>query len=423
MVLNTNILPFWKYSVFDEQTQRFWGYVNQRGFPDRTKPLNAILFCRMLWAYSAEFEHSGDSRCLTLAHAAYKTLQTSFIDPLFGGVFYQIRADYTPLVLQKRTFAQALSIISLARYAKATGNKEALSEAKKIHGFLLHYAQIERGGFTDTLARDWQDEKDDHIWWMNRNGARFIFNSQLHMLEAAIELYRAEPSNEIRTQINSQITFISNYFANPTTGHLSVSVADRTKTIDETVSFPNELEASYLIRRAARLSGDLPKVDLYCTELVRKSMDLGFDKTYGGMFFSWHEKEGFNRCKVWFVQAEAIVALLDAFEASGDSFFLHRVTLLWDYIEEHLIDWKDGEWFASANNPYTDEKSVQQQKARDNRTGKEKVSAFKCPYHTVRTCLEIEKRVNRIISWPSELESTSSCNKPSPLRPSRILQS
>jgi len=232
---------------------------------------------------------------------------------------------------------------------------------------------------------------------MNPHGARFIFNSQLHMLAAARELYGAEPSNEIRTQISSQITFICNYFSNPSTGHLSVSVADKTIPIDETVSFSNELEASYLIRRAALLSGDLPKVERYCTELVRKNMNLGFDETYGGVFFSWHEKLGFNRCKVWFVQAEAIVALLDAFEASGDSFFIEQATLLWDYIENHLIDWKDGEWFASAENPYTDEESIQQQKARDNRTGKEKASAFKGPYHTVRTCLEIEERISRIM--------------------------
>lgn len=397
MVLNNNILPFWKYHVFDEEAFRFWGYVDQNGNPGREDPLNAILFCRMLWAYSAEFEHSGDSRCLDLANAAFKTLQSSFIDPLFGGLFYQIRADYTPLVLHKRTFVQAFSIIAFARYAKATGNKEALSEAKKIHGLMLHNAQIENGGFTDALARDWQDEKDEHIWWMNPHGARFIFNSQLHMLEAAIELHSVDPSNEIRNQISSQITFICNYFSNPATGHLSVSVADRTNPIDETVSFSNELEASYLIRRAALISGNLPDVDKYCTELVRKNMNLGFDETYGGVFFSWNEKLGFNRCKVWFVQAEATVALLDAFEASGDTVFIEKATQLWDYIENHLVDWKNGEWFASAENPYTDEESVQQQKARDNRTGKEKTSAFKCPYHTVRSCLEIEARISRIM--------------------------
>jgi mannobiose 2-epimerase len=93
---------------------------------------------------------------------------------------------------------------------------------------------------------------------------------------------------------------------------------------------------------------------------------------------------------------EAMVALLDAYEATKESCFLNWATELWKFIEEHLIDWEGGEWFSSAKNPYTDEVSIQQQRTRDNRTGKEKASAYKCPYHTVRACLEINRRVNQL---------------------------
>lgn len=396
-VLNTNILPFWKEALFDEQTHSFHSFVDENRAPDKTHPLNAILLNRMLWAYSAIYEQSGDTKCLQLAHAAYNVLLNSFKDPLFGGIFYQVRADYTPLVLQKRTFAQAFYIIALARYAKVTGNKEALSEARQVQRLLLHHAQPENGGFTDTLSRDWRDDPDEHIWWMNAQGAPFIFNSQLHMLETAIELQEADPSEEGKIQIKAQISFILEWFLNSRNNHLYASISDKAKPIDETMSFSNELETAYLLRRAAQLSGDQERVNHLCTELVRNVMSLGVDETYGGLFFSFHGRQGLNRCKVWYVHAEAMVALLDAYEAGKDGYFLNQAIELWQYIEQNLVDWDRGEWFASATNPYTDEVSIQQQKARDSRTGKEKASAYKCPYHTVRACLEIEKRTNRLM--------------------------
>ncbi|HBO35860.1 MAG TPA: hypothetical protein DD633_04710 [Sphaerochaeta sp.] len=395
-VLETNIHPFWKEKLFNEQTQTFYSYIDQHGRPDTTHPLNAILLTRMLWAYSAVYEQSGDTDCLRLAEAAYKTLLNSFRDPLYGGIFYQIQADSTPLVLQKRTFAQAFSIIALARYAKATGSNEALLEARNTHELLLQHAQTVRGGFTDTLTRDWRDEADEHIWWMNSQGAPFIFNSQLHMLEAAIELQEAAPSGKGSNQIKDQITFILQWFLDYTNNHLFVSISDQAKPIDETINFSNELETAYLLRRAARLCGDIQRVDPLCTALVRNVMLLAQDKTHGGLFFSSHGQQGLNRCKVWYVHAEAMVALLDAYAATKESCFLNWATELWKFIEEHLIDWEGGEWFSSAKNPYTDEVSIQQQRTRDNRTGKEKASAYKCPYHTVRACLEINRRVNQL---------------------------
>ncbi|ADY14286.1 AGE family epimerase/isomerase [Sphaerochaeta globosa] len=397
-VLGTNILPFWKEALFDEQNQSFYSYIDQNRIPDKTRPLNAILLTRMLWAYSAVYEQSGDTACLKLADAAYKTLLNSFRDPLYGGIFYQIQADSTPLVLQKRIFAQAFYIIALARYSKATGSNEALLEASNTHQLLLQHAQIVRGGFTDTLTRDWRDEVDEHFWWMNNQGAPFIFNSQLHMLEAAIELQEAAPSEKKSNQIKDQITFILQWFLDCTNNHLFISISDQAKPMDETINFSNELETAYLLRRAARLCGDEKRVDQLCTTLVRNVMHIALDETHGGLFFSSHVQHGLNRCKVWYVHAEAMVALLDAYEATNENCFLNWATEIWKFIEQHLVDWDGGEWFSSAKNPYTDEVSIQQQRARDSRTGKEKASAYKCPYHTVRACLEINRRVKQLTS-------------------------
>lgn len=396
-VLDTNILPFWKQHLYNEATGRFYSYVDQNKIPDPTKPLNAILLCRMLWAYSAAFEAYQDPKCLALAHAAYKVLYSSFTDPVFGGVFSQMRADYTPLVLQKRTFAQAFYVIALARYAKATGKKDAVKEARLVHALLLEHAQPERGGFTDTLCRDWSDDADEHVWWMNKEGAPYIFNSQLHMLEAAIELQELDPSEVGIIQIRAQIAFILEKFFDGEKQHLYVSLGSNNKPMDTTIVFSNELEAAYLLRRAAHLTGEQADIDDLCTALARNSMHIGLDKMHGGLCFSAHKQLGLNRCKVWYVQAEAMVALLDAFEHTRSNDFLDQAMELWQYIEQHLIDWNKGEWFASAVNPYQDALSIQQQQARDQRTGTEKASAYKCPYHTVRACIEIEKRAKHLL--------------------------
>ena len=82
----------------------------------------------------------------------------------------------------------------------------------------------------------------------------------------------------------------------------------------------------------------------------------------------------------WWVQAEAVVGLVNIYQYFGDESALEKALHCWEYIKRNLIDEKEGEWYWSRRSDGTlclDE---------------DKAGFWKCPYHNSRMCLEIIER-------------------------------
>ncbi|MDZ7721865.1 MAG: AGE family epimerase/isomerase [candidate division KSB1 bacterium] len=84
----------------------------------------------------------------------------------------------------------------------------------------------------------------------------------------------------------------------------------------------------------------------------------------------------------WWVQAEALVGFLNAYQINKDDIYLSIADDIWEFIRKRIVDHKHGEWFYRIDenhNPSADEY---------------KVSEWKGPYHNSRACLEIIRRIN-----------------------------
>lgn len=88
----------------------------------------------------------------------------------------------------------------------------------------------------------------------------------------------------------------------------------------------------------------------------------------------------------WWVQAEAVVGFFNMYERTGDEAFLRRSHDAWQYIRTHLLDGGNGEWFWSVRA----DGSVN----RDD----DKAGFWKCPYHNSRMCLELMRRIGRLLA-------------------------
>ena len=84
--------------------------------------------------------------------------------------------------------------------------------------------------------------------------------------------------------------------------------------------------------------------------------------------------------RVWWVQAEALVGFLNAYEHTHEQRYLDAVRSQWKYIREKIIDPREGsEWFWSVREDGTPiEKPI--------------VEPWKCPYHNGRMCIEVLRR-------------------------------
>jgi len=95
----------------------------------------------------------------------------------------------------------------------------------------------------------------------------------------------------------------------------------------------------------------------------------------------WYERDDakghFDRDRHWWVQSEAVVGFLNAWELSGDPTWLELASEAFEYIRTRLTDSVNGEWHWSIRA----DGSVN----RDD----DKAGFWKCPYHNSRMCLEI----------------------------------
>jgi len=85
--------------------------------------------------------------------------------------------------------------------------------------------------------------------------------------------------------------------------------------------------------------------------------------------------------KEWWPQAEAVVGFIDVWQISGDARYLEAAKKTWEFIENHLIDQKHGEWFRGVD---ADGQVI---------STYEKVGFWKCPYHNGRMGLEVVQRL------------------------------
>ena len=84
--------------------------------------------------------------------------------------------------------------------------------------------------------------------------------------------------------------------------------------------------------------------------------------------------------RVWWVQAEALVGFLNAFQKTGEARFLAAAQSQWRYIRDVIVDRRPGgEWFWCVREDGTPiEKPI--------------VEPWKCPYHNGRMALEVIER-------------------------------
>ena len=79
-----------------------------------------------------------------------------------------------------------------------------------------------------------------------------------------------------------------------------------------------------------------------------------------------------------------MIGFFNAYQLTGSDIYLEASLQAWDYIQKHIVDKDNGEWFWGVTR---DGSHV---------TSDEKVGPWKCPYHNSRMCYEIINRVDKI---------------------------
>lgn len=379
--LTGNILPYWSAKMVDNVNGGFYGRIdrNDKVYPDAEK--GGILNARILWTFSSAYRIMGDTTYLRIAKRAKDYILTHFIDTRFGGAFRSLKADGTPSDTRKQLYTNAFFIYGLSEYSRATGDKKALAEARKIFDLFEKYAtDREYNGYFEAFSRDWVRIRERMIGESSDKDEKTM-NTSLHIMEAYANLYRVSGDKPVGDRLGNLVEIFLDKIIDKKTSHL-ICFLDRnwngTSTVD---SYGHDIESSWLLYEAASLLKDeklIQRVSEAAIKIVTAASE-GY-QTDGSMLTEKDYTTGhFRNQRSWWEQAETVVGYLNAFELTGNEAYLDRSLKCWEYTKKYFIDTKNGGWFSSVS-----ESGV---------PGGDKGGFWICPYHNGRMCMEVIERV------------------------------
>lgn len=378
-----SILDYWMKYAIDEVNGGFIGKIDNENNVDASAQKGAVLNARILWSFSAAFNQYKNKQYFDIATKAFEYIEKYFFDKEFGGVFWTVDAKGNMLDSKKQIYAQAFCIYSLSEYYFASQNVRALNTALELFNSIEEYSYDSlMKGYLEAFTREWGEPDDLRLSAKDANEKKTM-NTHLHIIEAYSNLYKAHPSSNLKNKIIELLELFDTYFINQKTFHLKLFFDEAWKEKPDVISYGHDIEAAWLLQCCAGIIQHGNWIEIFKQHAI-KIADAAAEglNNDGGM---WYEYEPSHQTlikeKHWWVQAEAVVGFFNAWQISGDEKYLHYSINNWQFIKEHIIDKKKGEWFWGIK----EDCCIMQ---------KDKIGLWKCPYHNSRACLEIIQRIN-----------------------------
>jgi mannobiose 2-epimerase len=383
--LQHRMLPYWVEHTVDEEHGGFVGQIRQNGEPVRDAPKGSVLNARILWTFAAAHRQLGDDRYGELARRARSYLMDYFWDPAHGGVFWTVDHVGDPLETRKQTYAQAFALYGLSEYHRATGDKAALDQAIRVFELMETCTlDAEHGGYLEAVSQSWETIDDVRLSDKDLNAPKNM-NTHLHVLEAYTNLFRVWPDARLRERLMSIVDLFLERIIDKNKNHLHTFFEMDWAPVTEVISFGHDIEASWLLPEAADVLGDsatISEVREASLALARTTLQEGID-IGGGLVNERLPAGDTDRDKYWWVQAEAIVGFVNAYQETQAAEFLDAAVAIWEFARRRLM--AEDEWYFRVDEdgrPYPAD---------------DKVGMWKCPYHGVRACFEVIERADRAV--------------------------
>ncbi|MBC8084438.1 MAG: AGE family epimerase/isomerase [Hymenobacter sp.] len=389
------ILSYWATQMPDEKYGGFHGQLTAENGLVEQAPKGAVLNARILWTFSAAYRQQARPEYLTLAARAFNYYEAHFLDLEYGGVFWSVDYRGRPLDTRKQIYALAFALYGLSEYYAASGNARALTHAQDLFRAIeQHSFDPAHGGYLEALARDWTPLADLRLSGKDANEKKTM-NTHLHVLEAYANLYRHWPDPHLRTQLRKLLEVFLTHLLDPVSHHLHLFLDEHWQVKSTVISFGHDVEASWLLLEAAEVLRDEQLVEQLrqVAVAVAAAAARGLDAT-GGLCYEYDPALGhWNREKHWWVQAEALVGFLNAYQVSGHQHFHDQFEAVWEFTRRHLLDYAGGEWHWGV----TDKLELM--------PNEDKAGFWKCPYHNGRACLELLRRLPQPVGLSCSVNS------------------
>ena len=373
--LTSCILPYWL--KLKDPRGGFYGEVTADGTVLYDAPRGVILNARLIWSFAAAYAALKDTQYLVAAVHARDWFLEHFCDHKYGGVYWSVSAEGERLDDKKQLYAQGFAIYGLSELYKVTRDDEVLKAAVNLYQVVeTHFADRENGGYMEALSRDFSPLEDMSLSAHDINADKTM-NSHLHVLEAYANLYQVWPDEGLKTAVERLLDIIGHQVMAPN-GHLQLYFRRDWSVMPGGVSYGHDIETSWLALECAFALKDLDVVNKVRPWALR--MGLAGNEGLladGSLRYEKLPDGSYDDSRQWWVQAETVVGNLWLWKYHSDTGGADRALRAWNYIKEHLVDSKDGEWWWAVLPDGSLDKA------------QPKAGFWKCPYHNTRMCLQV----------------------------------
>jgi cellobiose epimerase len=381
--LRGNILPYWPRFV-DREYGGFHGTIHNDGSFDPAADKGLVMHARQLWAYAAASRTLDDPALLSTAKVAYDFLTGALRDMQYGGFFWGVdHTGRTPIMDRKVLYGQAFAVYALSEYARAGGPAEALDIAMETYGLIQGRADDRRhGGYFEACSRDWSAVVSSALSDSDIACDKSM-NTNLHVMEALSSLYAATGEKKVRESLRALIdAHLDRILVDDE--HLGLYFTADWKRLDSIVSYGHDVEAGWLITEAAERAwgGVVPERVRSRVLAMARGTARVLDRN--GRSLPNELRDGrLEEERTWWVQAETIVGMVNAWELSGDAAYLDRALSAWAFVKKNIVDRVNGEWLWGVD---ADGRPV---------PGRPKGGFWKAAYHDSRACMEVMTRAGK----------------------------
>jgi mannobiose 2-epimerase len=379
--LENKIIPFWK-GLRDDTYGGYYGWVDYDLNVDPKAEKGCILNSRILWFFSNAYKVLGDESLLKEAEHGFAFLKEHCMDEQYGGIYWSLNYDGTPLDTTKHTYNQAFCIYALSSYYDVSGDEQSLQMAKELFN-IIEERCTDDIGYLEAFTRDFKPESNEKL---SENGviADKTMNTLLHVLEAYTELYRVSKDKAVEERLMWMMDIVENKVYNPKLRRQEVFFDANYNSILDLHSYGHDIETAWLMDRALEVLDNAAlteRMSAITRTLTKEMYEIAFD---GQSLANECEKGVVNEHRVWWVQAETIVGFINGYQKDpSKTEYMEAAESTWEFIKKYVVDPREGsEWYWEV-----DKNGVPFE-------GRPIVEPWKCPYHNGRMCLEVITRLS-----------------------------
>jgi mannobiose 2-epimerase len=309
---------------------------------------------RQLWFFSTLLDKGIEQKAArAAARTGFDFLEGHMRDRQHGGYFAKVSDAGQPKDPRKHVYLNAFALYGLVAYHRAVHDAQPLAAAQQLFRVLEDKAHDPRhGGYVEFFYQDWRPIADSkEPGYVGAIGTK-TYNTHLHVLEALTELYRVWPDPLVRRRL-AELLLINVNTVRHREFHCNIDGWQPDWCMIQTpgnlrASYGHDVECAWLTLDAARalaLPADMLRG--WAEALCAYSLKFGYDRQHGGFFYAGPlGQPAQDTKKEWWVQAEALVSMLEMYRLTGrtEYYDVFRQTL--DFVEKHQVA-REGSWWAT----------------------------------------------------------------------------